>query len=1497
METKEVGKEKKTGTSKWKSYFWKIPFILILFFLFLVITSTLIITFNFSKSYLLKFALNYANEEFNGKFNFERVSFNPFKGIFLENLTMTLGNDTIAIVPKVRVDWEFLPIFKRKIYVDIVELENPRVRLTKELGDSLWNIERFFKPSTKTEAKSKTNLVVFLNNLKIKNAELRIFNKNINNKQNLFEPENLDIQNFFINLSGKLDLFTNKFVFDIRNLSFDEKLSNFTLKSLSAKISIDTTRINSEKIYLETGQSEIETSFNLSLEQTNEILFNFKKSNINTNDILKFVDIPLAKGKNINLSGVLKISDTLFFKEVSIDLERGSKLGLNGMLYKNGGGANIEIAIRYARISEEEVRTLIPTVFESVPVRFDFFLTQNFTFKFIDNTIHLQGDFSSSLGNADVELKIEDNLTMDFNIIFNKLNLAKIFNELPQTDLTGNVKGSLALENLSMLSGGIVCNIVDGKVNLNGLKNFRLFLNSNFDKGFIKVDTLELLGLRDDSSSKNAGSLHFSGTLDISNLKNPSYSGFVNVRDFLLAEFLPNEKNIPQKLSGYFEFKGKGLDINTLVLDFFGKFDDFFFYDRALLPFSIALKINHSDTLNRNITIESELVTAKIKGTYEISSILEDFSKQFATIKEVFENKLNYVFPSDTSFFEKEPSQIVQSNSSKNQHKFRKAKISAEFQIYDFSLLNIILNTDMNFSGQLNIDADIDENRSILKLDTLVIRNLSFSKENFRFSLTNLASEASYKVDLIDGNPVLDFIDFSATTDNRLTFGGSYFDYLDLFLLFESDSLYLESSLGFNSIFRAKLKSHTAFRDTLIVASFDELSIAFQNVFQWKLIEPFNIYVSSNVITVDNLGLNRENAEKINIAGSYYFSGKLDFVGKISKVPLIDFQKLFPEENSFSRIKSFYGIVEKVDFKVVNTLENPQLTMDLLASELKVENVDIGDINLNISYSNSNAFGLFELRNRNFSPMEIKLSKIPLELNFKDMKFGLLKDEEFEVTVNCDRFNLFLLNPLLSSIVENLQGSTKISTIISGFLPDDLKFYGFVDILESGFVARANNIKYFLNGKIELNGTEFVLQELKVKNTSEDYRNGNGIISGKIIFSNNRLESVDLSFKTPGIKVLSQASSQSLPQLFGDLIVSTSPGSLRFSYFRNEMLLEGNVNLVYGKLFMPGTSGGESVQQSFVSYEISGAKSIDTTQRKEEYKVEDKKSSNLKLDLTLKIIQPIELTLDLTSIGQVYALISLENNLSSLRFYSDPSNNITMLTGNDLVLREGSTLKFVRLFNTEGKINFPTGSIDNPGLNLVAKYSGQSIYNDAIRNYTVVIYITGTREKPNLRFDYTIDGQGATDDSSKVAQDAIFLLAFGKTKDEIEKGGLGSNFNLSEFSTSGSSALLSKIVSDALSGTGFISSADILLPPTASSLDRATLKMSGRFLGMTWNFGGTMADLLNNNELSIEIPIGNVLPFNLPNIILQLSRASNLTQSIQRNQKDWEIKLKYGSNW
>lgn len=1491
----EKGKEKKKKS--WKRFFWRIPFFFVICFLFFSLIIGLIFTFNFSKTFILKTALNLANQEFNGNISFENVHLNVFKGIIFDNILISLNGDTIAFFPKARIDWEITPLLKKRVFVRFFELERPQIFLVKELNDSLWNIEKFFKPKEKKETKSKTDLIILISRLGIENGLLKIVDKNHQPSNHHFTPVNLIIESLDISLNGKIDLLNGKFDFNIDNLSFTEKHSDLSVTKLSVNVEIDSNKIIANKLVLETPNTKLASNLDYNI-HSSKFLFTNVDIQTKTDDILKFVDIPVEKNSKISLSGNVEISKKLLFKDIALKIDNSSKLELNGKVDLENSHPEIEFFVNRAMIYEYEVRELLFSVFKSIPIKFGYFETKDFTFGYKNKTLSFLGKFSTSAGDIFSNIELDSNLFLNYSITFSKLDLKKIYKDLPKTELIGISNGSLSLMNFTLLNGFISCNIVDGKSEINGIDKFQLTVSSKFQSGLIKVDSL-IFTNHSDLEKNQPEEVSFSGNIDISNPKSPSYSGNLSFQNVGIYKFFDHSENFPQNLTAIFKIEGKGFDINSFLFNLDGRFEELSFADRSLFPFSLILKINHTDSLDRQIYVKSEVLKGQIRGVYQFNSLIEDFSRQFNAIAESFENKLNTVLEPDSALILQTSNIVKPDFKDLKADKFYPANFEANFEINDFSLFNILLKKNLTFSGGCKVKVEIDENTSDFILDSLSIDYFSFplGKSNYWLSSSNLFVNANYQIELIEGKPNLNYFNSRVSTDNRVSLGFLYLDYLDLNLRFVDNCLEVESSTNLNSFFGVKIKDKILFSDSLIQNQIDVLSLTYQNVFQWDLSSPLNVDISSQSIGIGKLSLKRENGEIVNLNGIYNFDGYLDFKGEILSIPLNDFQKLLPKENSLTQIKSFFGKVDRIEFKVQNTLDNPDINLKFLAANIQFENIEMGNILADLFYSDYVLKGKLKLTNKKFMPLEIEINEVPIELNLKELKFGVVKEKGFKAFLNCERFNLSLLSPFISPYIENLQGSVKISTSISGFLPEDLRFYGFLDILESSFVASNNNLKYNLSGRINFEGTEFFLNDIIIRNIRDDYRNGNGTISGKIIFSNNRLESVELNLFSEGIKILSTASSKTLPQLYGDLVISTDPAYLRFIYDRNDLLLEGNVNLVFGKLFMPGSSGSESVKESFVQYEISNSTPQNISIKALNNKEEPQKTTNLKLDLTLKFIQPIELTLDLTSIGQIYALISLENELSSIRFYSDPKNDITLLTGNDLILREGSTLKFVKLFNTEGKINFPTGAIDNPSLNLVAYYNGQSIYNDAIRNFTVKIYITGTREKPKLRFDYTFDGQPATDDSSKVAQDALFLLAFGKTKSEIEKGGLSSNFNLSEFSTSGSSALLSKVVSDALSGTGFISSADIILPPTASALDRATLKMSGRFLGMTWNFGGTMADLLNNNEMSVEVPIGTVLPFGLPNIILQLSRSSSLTQSFQRNQKDWEIKLKYGSTW
>ncbi|MCX7909513.1 MAG: translocation/assembly module TamB [Ignavibacteria bacterium] len=1495
MESNEVEIKGKNNSNK-KSFLWKIPIIIVLVFLAGSLLITLIFTFNFSKTYLLKTALNIVNEEFNGKISFEKVHFNLFKGIIIDNVLFSLNSDTILFATKVRIDWDFSPIFKNKLIIKYVELEKPYINLIKGKGEDLWNIERFFKPSKKEKAKSKTNLVVFINNFKITQGSVRIKNENHINTENTFQPENLLVQNLSISLKGKIDLFQNKFDFDFKHLSLYEMNYGIEIDKLSTFVGIDTNNIQAEKILLKTPKTNLSIDFYYDFKSHN-VSFNIEPSNVNTSDILKFAKLPLAENKEIKISGKIEIGRAISINDVTLQFPGNSKLNITGKVDPTHYSPFLDLTLNNVKLYEREIRPLFPNILNSIPIEFTYFYSQNYKVKYANRTIFLEGSFVSHPGNFASKLVIDSNFYLQFDINFRKLNLNHIQHKLPVTELDGNTYGKLLLTSIRKLNGNLVLNIIKGNSELDGFKDFQLSTCSRIENGIIQIDSLDFSYLVGDTTNfTRDNKLKLKGTLNFSNPANPEYTGNIVLNNLPLKKFFSNNNNVPENISGKFYFEGKGINLDSLELNFFGNFYEFSFSDRALFPFKINLTINFGNPLNKEIAISSDILNCRVNGNYQISTLAENLVTQFTIIEKTILNKIDSVLGSDSSSNVTSTLENTLQSSKKNSPHSKKANFEADFEIKDFSLLSIFLNTNLIFSGDLKIRAEIDETKSNLVLDSLNIKYFSYERGKDKISLSNLFANARCYSKSLDSFPTLDFFTLKTSTENRIVFGNTYFDYIDAELIYKNEELIFDLQTSVNSIFATKIKGISKISQNQIISNFEKLDLSFQNIFQWRLEYPFVLFANAQSINIDKLELVRENAETINIKGSYYFNDTLDFKCSIFDIPLYDFQKLLPEGNSLSKIKTFSGKVNKIEFELRNTLANPKINLELLSSGLQFESVELGNIFAQVLYFDNNIEGNVTLKNRTDAPLEIKLIEIPFEINLEEMKFGLIKNKEFKAFVDCEKLNIAPLSLFTQNSLEELKGNAKISTSVSGFLPEDLRFNGHISLLDASFIPKANNLKYFLAGNIDLNGTEFLLNELKISNTKEDFRNGNGLIFGKIIFANNRLENIDLTLSSSGLKVLSQASSKSLPQIYGDLVISTTPDFLRFYYTRNDMSLSGTLNFLSGKLYMPETTTNSTVQESFVQYEISGSKSKDTNEEQKDENIQSQ-PSNLKLDLTLRFVQPVELTLDIASIGQIYAVISLEDNFSNLRFYSDPKNNISLLTGNDLVLREGSTLKFIKLLNTEGKINFPTGSIDNPGLNLKAYYSGQSVYNDAIRNFTVTIHITGTREKPNLRFDYTIDGQPASDDSSKVAQDAIFLLAFGRTKSEVEKGGLSENFNFSEFSTSGSSALLSKLVSDALSSTGFISSADIILPPTASSLDRATLKVSGRFLGMTWNFGGTMADLINNNELSVEIPIGTVLPFSFPNIILQLSRTSSLTQSIQRNQKDWEIKLKYGSIW
>lgn len=1480
-----------------------IIFLLVVFFSFVILLFVSLIT-KPTRIFLANLGLSIVNKNINGKVSVSDLRFNPFTGVKIDDLFVSVDGDTLLFLPRAYVDWDFAMLFEKKLFIKLTHLEHPRIKLIRKIGENKWNFEKIFPPSEK-ESKP-LNLWISIDNFELKNGTLSFFDYNHHPEENKFDPSALFLTNLNLSLYGFLNLTNSNFSIKIDKLQFLENRTKLKVENISGKVKAGANTIQIDDFSILTSESNISGTgiINLPVNDSSitEVKINFNESTTNTNDILRFAPNIFKNNNNLQFNGEMSIAENIEFNKFRIKLATSNINCKGKIIFQNSTdfSPSLFISIPSGIVYENDIRDILEPIFPELPINFSKAFLNNINFKLIDSTIYVFGKFSSDFGEFTTQISYNLEGRTAGKISFRNINLSRLKNtSLNSTSMTGEVTANLDISRINNPIGFARVKIDSCKISGYQFRLKDLYSEIIFKGSTIHFDTLTTIV--DYPNRNEYGRIAFTGGFQISQGNLTDYFGELKIEDIDLNTSLSNQR-LPTNISGIMNFKGREFNPNTFILELDSKFEKFDFEDRILFPFSLSLSINNSVGDKKRIKVNSDIIQIEMEGNYELLSLVENFAEQFSTLEKTFVNKFKVFLPEDTT------ASLLETNKPSKPKSFKNSSFVANINIPDFSLIASFFNLDLNFSGFARLEFLSTDTSSRLKLDTFGINYLNFAIDNNAFKLTNFDIAGEYKLSINNGIPNLEYIQVHSLTNSKLVLSNSVFHYLALNLNLSEDLLEYNLETSFEGLVELLSKGRVSFDPTKITLTTPYLQIGYNKVFKWDIADSLQLEIDPEGYKVLPFTLVRENAETINIEGKLDYQNEILTTIEINKLPLNDFQKLLPANHSLAKIKNFEGIVNELKINISRKLGNPQITLNLSAEKLKFEDLYIGSIISTLLYENGNVSGETKLKQNGKQPLFVVLTFFPFEINLEKMNYKLVNGKIFKANLLAENFPLVVFKPFIENYVEQLYGNANINVEIYGYFPDDINFTGNFEIPSSTFKLRGNNLSYICQGHGTFNKKSIDINRIIIQNDKNDLPLGEGTIIGKISFEGNNFTDLSLKFTSQGIKVLSRASVKSMPKLFGDLIITT--GSKGVNLFSNaeETRIEGEINVLKGKLYLPTTQSNQSVSQSLVKYHISGKnvqiidENVDTIlSRRKNLQIESRKIQkiwNLIIDLSIGIINPIEVTLDVASIGQIFAIITLSDQQSLLRYYSDFKNNVTLVTGNNLILREGSTLKFIKTFNTSGEINFPVGSIENPGLNIKAEYTGQSIYNDAVRNYTVTIYLTGTKENPNLRFEYTIDNQKARGDTSRIAQDALFLLAFGRTRSEMEKGN-GSGINLEDFSISGGSAILSKLLSDALTGTGFITSADLSFgASTVSSFDKAKLRMTGSFLGITWNFGGTVADLMNNSEITIEIPFGLIFrPEILRNFFIQLSRTTSLNQNPQPNQKDWEVKLRYGTSW
>jgi hypothetical protein len=450
----------------------------------------------------------------------------------------------------------------------------------------------------------------------------------------------------------------------------------------------------------------------------------------------------------------------------------------------------------------------------------------------------------------------------------------------------------------------------------------------------------------------------------------------------------------------------------------------------------------------------------------------------------------------------------------------------------------------------------------------------------------------------------------------------------------------------------------------------------------------------------------------------------------------------------------------------------------------------------------------------------------------------------------------------------------------------------------TSFLVDATNVGYRAKGGLILKDNKVFMDDVYIYNQKDDLSNGTAKVTGVVNLEKMNIESFDLGLRTNRFLVMNDETQKAKPDLYGRTIIATETDSLRFFGSFEKPHLEGYVAIESADLKMPDEEEVQLVRSKFIYKRVGDvitasygrADSVKVKKTKKAQEVTESLMDLMDIDLDIEFRGRTLVDMQINQFLRTSVIIGTPINMRSIRYVKKPNTKEAKLYGK-IVLKEGSKLSFFKTFEITGDINFPTGNISDPTLDLKAEYQGTTA---EYKNYKVEIFVTGTKQNPNLRFEYEIGGETGIGDDEKKLSNIITLLLTGRTsEDNSSSSGAGQDFNIQ---TSVASDLLTRQVAQELGKLGLSAQIDF-----EDNFEDARVKIGGDIVGgARWSFGGNVNDI-SGSRLEIEIPLDdfiNLTEEDWLNILLNFTYVNSPeTVKTDENQIHWEGKLKFGGSW
>lgn len=1037
--------------------------------------------------------------------------------------------------------------------------------------------------------------------------------------------------------------------------------------------------------------------------------------------------------------------------------------------------------------------------------------------------------------------------------------------------------------------------------------------------GYVKSQLPLTAALRSIAASNPA--LGAGGWLDLRSPSKPKYDLDVRAHDVDLADILV-DPSYRSDLTFVASVKGTGFDPDDM--DGTGVL--------AVAPSSIGGETipatNATFTLKqlgsgqRSLVLESDIADARVNGTWSFETLVNSAARGAGALVD---------FATRTSRYQPEPS------TPRGTSIATPIDATYELDIKDLSRLSgFIKGADLSAKGQIR--GEITGNSRALDISVFgKLDQLRYAQGETNVSLG--AVQLDIRLGGITPNGITSATNGSirVQSDSLLRFGDMTFTIPSMAIDLHSGLIDVRGATVIDREISIAVHGQIdASNPAGYLVRFDTLLVSLPDpMYSWRNIGTVEAVVSDEFIRIDSLTVQRAGAEVLNLSGKLT-GDRLDNVQlKVLSASIADITSLIGSPDDAFGVDDISGQISTGVVTLNGTLDNPIISGQVAIDSVLYTGSRVGNFVASFSYSDRDASGKIILSEVAIGgdtmsvPAIIDIRSLPIDLALASREERLLSGRPVDIRVQTNEMPIAFVAPFVPG-VRLQRGTATVDFTIGGTLPD-ADYQGSVDLKNVWATIEATNVLYRMNGRATFRDNVLGIEKMIVQNDPRDLTESGAEVTGKIVFDGLEPSDLDLSINARRLLVLSEATETADLGIYGDVVIRTGSRPLTLTGTLERPRLHGDLVVISGELKIPNTESGFGDDDviTFIDYDewirltrtTYGPElpvlleTIDTVGRPagsgptagqidREMRAGSLQQAAagmrpfldaararsqvpsptfvdaLSADLNISMDRSLSIRMDMGPFEQLRLEIRQQGR--DVKFEMRPGET-PKLFGN-FSIEPGSEYTYIKKFEATGEVIF-RGPITDPRFSVSARYTGRRYASEggSSQDYEVTVAINGTLENLSRpEFNYTIAGQSPSSDPQIRFQNAISLLLFGRTADELRATGVGSHVEALAQSavSSGTSTVASTALSDAFAGS-FVRSFDIEF---GDNIDQTRLNFVSQFGKIVFRYGGEVANP-SVGLASLEIPLTAFADAeSLRNYVLQFQReVRSSSESVLRN--------------